>query len=325
MDYNYIKPFIESTNYIIKEVAGTDSKKTSAYMTKSKQKELSGGLYIDIVGDITGRMVLNLSKELVNGFVSNMLEQMMPGGENAAERSRLIKDKDFVKSAVGELGNLISGRAITNLESSYYNCDIRPPVSFDEGAENIMEDDKVVAVIEFKSDIGDFDICIVNQDEDYSKHISILLYNISASNVYKMVYTFLPKGFYIYDVSNEEDIKKILGKTKIDFMIGDFDNTSYSKKKVLNLIRDTEHEEGIVIASYTSKSDDFDFKKLMDDFDIHYFIKKDEKGTNLVNETKDLLRAYDISPQERRKQIDVQIKPIEKWLSVLSLMLGGVV
>ncbi len=310
MDYNYIKPFIDSATKILKEVTDTNARKSSAYMTSSKQKKLHGGLYIDITGDVAGRIIFNLSKEMVHGFASKMVGKNIEDSESR----NLLKDEEFVQSTVGELGNLISGNAITTLENSHYNCNIYPPTPFTDGSGDIMGNDNVIAVIDFTTDIGDFDICIVNQDEKYSKNISILLFNISNSLVYKTVYAFLPRGFYIYDASSEEEIKNIFSKTKIDFMIGDFDNTSYSKKKILSYIRETDHIKELVIAAYTSKDDDYDFKRMMDSFDVHYFIPKQAKSTTLIDGIKNLLMAYDIQPGERRKQIRVDISPKEKML-----------
>jgi chemotaxis protein CheX len=310
MDYNYIKPFIDSAMKIIKEVTDTNARKISAYMTKAGQKQLNNGLYIDITGDVKGRIIFNLSNEMMNGFATKMIGMNIEGNES----EELLKDPEFVQSAVGELGNLISGNAITTLENSHYNCNIYPPKPFSEDSNDIMNDDYVVAVIDFRTDLGDFDICIVNQDEKYSKNLSILLYNITNSIVYKTVYAFLPRGFYIYDAGSEEDIKEITSKTTIDFMIGDFDNTSYSKKKVLSYIRETEFLKDLVIASYTSKDDDYDFKRMMDSYDIHYFIEKQAKSSSLIEGIKELLKAYEVQPGERRKQIRVDIEPKEKMI-----------
>ncbi len=311
MDYNYVKPFIESAKTIIKEVTDTESEKTSVYMAKGKQKELYGGLYIDISGDVTGRIVFDLSEEMVESFVAKMIGMQL----SDSETDDLLKDPEFVQSAIGELGNLITGRAITTLENSHYNCNIYPPVYFtNEDSADVLEDDSITAVIDFRTNFGDFNICIVNRDDLYSKNLSILLYNLSNTNVYKVMYHFLPRGFYIFSANNNDAFKEIIDKTNIDYVIGDFDRYTNNDKEILTDLRKNEVTKDIKIGAYTKKTEDEEFINKLEPYEINQLITKSGESSNLINGIGKLMETDHIGKGERRKQIRISVSPKEKYV-----------
>lgn len=314
MDYNYVKPFIESAKSIIKEVTDTEAEKTSAYMAKGKQKRLNGGLYIDISGDVTGRIIFNLSKEMSQTFVSKMIGMHLSNSET----DDLLKDPEFVQSAIGELGNLITGRAITALENSHYNCNIYPPVYFtNEDSGEVLEEETVTAVIDFKTNFGDFDICIVDKDDRYSKNLSILIYNLSNTNVLKIMYHFLPRGFYIFSANNRERFQNIISKTNIDYIIGNFDKYSYDDREILSELRKKEITRDIKLGAYTKKTEDEEFLNKLESYDINHIIPQNNEISTLIKGINELLKTDHIGKGERRKQIRISISPKEKYITTL--------
>ncbi len=76
------------------------------------------GIKIGIVGDYKGSISYIFSKEAMLEMVKIM------SGMDVSEVD------DFVKSAVSEVANIISGKAMTSLSENEIVCDILPPVIY---------------------------------------------------------------------------------------------------------------------------------------------------------------------------------------------------
>ncbi|NMA67911.1 MAG: chemotaxis protein CheX [Desulfitobacterium sp.] len=99
----------------------TDMVETSESLHDNKEKI---GIVIEITGDLAGEVMYSFPKDTTLEMV-----KIMSGME-------FSEIDEFVKSALGEIANIISGNAMTGLSQNQLSCDIRPPqiVESREGA-----------------------------------------------------------------------------------------------------------------------------------------------------------------------------------------------
>ncbi len=103
MEASMINPFIEGTLYILDTTASVKAKPESPFLKKTDtaQGDISG--ILEMNGDITGSIAITFTKKCILGIVSAMF------GEEITEMDEEIND------AVGEIGNMISGRVTTKM------------------------------------------------------------------------------------------------------------------------------------------------------------------------------------------------------------------
>lgn len=97
----------------------TDASQPTEPCEETKEKV---NIMIEITGDLAGEVMYSFPKDTTLEMV-----KMMSGME-------FNEIDDFVKSALGEIANIISGNAMTGLSQSQVVCDIRPPKILEEGA-----------------------------------------------------------------------------------------------------------------------------------------------------------------------------------------------
>jgi chemotaxis protein CheX len=116
MNVTYINPFIEALTKVLNQFGVSDP-----VIGKLERKErmlvtLDVTAIIGLVGDIKGNVAYSLSQETAKNIISTM----MPG--------RPVTDFDaLARSAIGELSNMVSGRASIILSNMGVNIDISPP------------------------------------------------------------------------------------------------------------------------------------------------------------------------------------------------------
>jgi chemotaxis protein CheX len=99
---------------------------------------------IGITGDLSGSVLFGFSKDM-----SLEMVRIMSGME-------MNKLDSFVSSALGEVVNIISGNAVTNLAEEGYICDIVPPqVIIGENKSISMATEKAL-ILPMKTEIGKF-------------------------------------------------------------------------------------------------------------------------------------------------------------------------
>jgi len=75
---------------------------------------------IGFTGEIEGNILYSFTENVAKGIVNNMMEGMM----------KIDEIDDMAISAIGELGNMVSGSIATNLEKYGYNINVSPPSVF---------------------------------------------------------------------------------------------------------------------------------------------------------------------------------------------------
>lgn len=147
MNVEYINPFIEATLYVIESISTMKIENKEVYLKKDETAKGDVSSIIGLSGDMEGSVSVTFSEKIILPLVSEMF------GEEMTELN------DEIKDAVGEIANMISGRARQSLETIGKNLKAAIPsviMGKDHSISHIT-DEKIMA-IPFMTDHGEFTI-----------------------------------------------------------------------------------------------------------------------------------------------------------------------
>ena len=116
MDVNYINPFIEASQEVLRQVAGIEARLGKVYLKDSPYKSGSVIVIIGLTGKIRGQVLFTMSMPVAMNIASSMM-----GGMPLAEMDEISK------SAISELTNMIMGNTATIFYNKGINVEITPP------------------------------------------------------------------------------------------------------------------------------------------------------------------------------------------------------
>ncbi|MGM0549007.1 MAG: chemotaxis protein CheX [Bacillota bacterium] len=146
MDVKYLNPIISATDSVFKTMLSLEPKKGEISVQEDLVTDKEANVIIGMTGDIKGSIVYSFSQAMALKVVEAM---------SGMEMKELDK---FVTSAMGELGNIISGQATTGLANQDLNCDIAPPQIVTGTNINISSEADKVLKVNFVTDLGEFDV-----------------------------------------------------------------------------------------------------------------------------------------------------------------------
>lgn len=115
MDVKYLNPFLEAAAQVMKAELKLEINRGAVTVHKGAHTTDDVTVLINIVGQIQGVILLELSKETGLAFVSRMMGQSFSDFDNLAQ------------SGIAELGNVISGKATVELSKTGVDSTISPP------------------------------------------------------------------------------------------------------------------------------------------------------------------------------------------------------
>jgi len=116
MKVEYINPFIESSMEVITQATGITPTLGKVYIKSIPYKSSSVLVIIGLAGSIHGKVLINLEPD-----VSCKIASAMMGGMEVSSLDELVK------SAIGELCNMILGRTAVMFSERNIFIDITPP------------------------------------------------------------------------------------------------------------------------------------------------------------------------------------------------------
>jgi chemotaxis protein CheX len=125
MNIEYINPFIEASQVVLKQIASIDVKLGKVYLKTAPYKSEDILIVIGLTGKIRGQAVFSMSRQ----FGLKLASIMMMGME-------VTELDDMSRSAISEMANMIMGNAATIFFNRGINIDITPPSLF--MGENMM-------------------------------------------------------------------------------------------------------------------------------------------------------------------------------------------
>lgn len=116
MNIEYINPFIEASQLVLKQIASIDAKLGKVYLKNSSYKSESVIILVGLTGKIRGQAIFNMSKKVAMNIASCMMFGMP-----------VVEFDEISRSAISEMTNMILGNAATLLYNRGTNVEITPP------------------------------------------------------------------------------------------------------------------------------------------------------------------------------------------------------
>lgn len=129
-----IEPFVVATKLIINQVLGTTPNFTENLLKKDSIEVNELSVVIGVTGHMNGKVIIDLEKRNCLKIVSKMM-----GGME-------IEFNDIAKSAIGELVNMIMGKAATLYANQGLECQITTPTIFEKGDFNFDHPEEVICL-----------------------------------------------------------------------------------------------------------------------------------------------------------------------------------
>jgi chemotaxis protein CheX len=148
MKAQYINSFYKAVLDVFKLMLDINPEREELAVVDDMITGNEANVMIGITGDLAGSVLFGFTKDMTLEMV-----KIMSGME-------MKKLDSFVSSALGEVVNIISGNAVTNLSKEGYTCDISPPqVIIGENRSISMATEKALT-LPIKTEIGKFEINI---------------------------------------------------------------------------------------------------------------------------------------------------------------------
>ncbi|HOM01638.1 MAG TPA: chemotaxis protein CheX [Acetivibrio sp.] len=116
MNVEYINPFIEASQTVLKKIAGIDVKLGSVTLKSSPYTSDNIVILVGLTGKIRGQAIFAMNKAVALTVASGMM-----GG------TQLTELDEISKSALSELTNMILGNTATILYNRGVGVEITPP------------------------------------------------------------------------------------------------------------------------------------------------------------------------------------------------------
>jgi len=116
MNIEYINPFIEASQTVLKQLTQLDTKLGKVYLKNSPYQSEDILIMVGLTGKIRGQAVFSINRPFALKIASIMMMGMP-----------VVEFDEMSKSAISELANMIMGNAATILYNRGINIDITPP------------------------------------------------------------------------------------------------------------------------------------------------------------------------------------------------------
>jgi chemotaxis protein CheX len=115
MKVAFVNPFIDAAREVLESELGGDANRGNIRMHKSAYTTDEVTALVGVAGAVSGVVLYSMSEETARNMVARMLGQDCPEFDALAQ------------SGIGELGNVITGRAAALLSRAGYASNITPP------------------------------------------------------------------------------------------------------------------------------------------------------------------------------------------------------
>ncbi|MDP4092488.1 MAG: chemotaxis protein CheX [Bacillota bacterium] len=116
MNVEYINPFIEASQTVLKQISGIDAKLGKVYLKDSPYKSDNVMIIVGLTGKIRGQTIFSMAKQVALNIASAMMCGMP-----------VTELDEISKSAISELTNMILGNTATILYNRGVGIEITPP------------------------------------------------------------------------------------------------------------------------------------------------------------------------------------------------------
>lgn len=153
MKVEFINPFISAAYLVLENMGNSKAEKGKLAMVSSPIEGSEVNTVIGVTGDIKGQVLYSMTEETAMKLASSMMMGMP-----------VTEFDELCKSAISELGNMITGNAASELCNSGFNCTITPPSLFMGNNVIISIKDVQILVIPLETDFGELTIYVALTD-----------------------------------------------------------------------------------------------------------------------------------------------------------------
>ena len=146
MRVEYINPFVESSVSVMKEILGIDVKREQISLKSKAVPILDIAVIVGLVGQVEGRVLFDMKMETALKIISKMNDEV------------ITEFNELAKATITELGNMITGRAVTKLSEMGYRFDVTPPAIFSGKEMEISDVDIEALIVPIETSLGRVEI-----------------------------------------------------------------------------------------------------------------------------------------------------------------------
>lgn len=111
----FINPFLQAAYQVMKEETGVDVQRGEISLQEFYFTADDVTVLIGVTGRVKGLVLYGMSRSTATRLISATLGEAVPYFDH------------MVESGVAEMGNVIAGRAMVEMENNGYDCRISPP------------------------------------------------------------------------------------------------------------------------------------------------------------------------------------------------------
>lgn len=115
MNVEFLNPFISAAVEVLEQEVSAASQRGEIRLQRSAYTTSEVTTMLSIVGEVRGMVLYGMPTKMALALVSQMMGQ------------EFTEFDDLAQSGIGELGNVITGRASTKLSASGYVANLSPP------------------------------------------------------------------------------------------------------------------------------------------------------------------------------------------------------
>lgn len=171
MNVKFLNPFLDAVVDVMKAEVGIPCTRGNLSMQKSSMTTSEVTVMISIIGQVQGVVLYGMSKTTSLKVVSKILDQEFSDFDNLAQ------------SGIGELGNVISGKATINLSEAGFQTTISPPTLIIGQDAQISTLDFSRIAVPFTTELGEIIVHLAVRENDTGSMMNIgpLVASIKAS------------------------------------------------------------------------------------------------------------------------------------------------
>jgi chemotaxis protein CheX len=148
----FVNPFIQAAREVLESELGGEAARGNLRMQKSAYTTDEVTALVGVTGSVSGVVLYSMSEATARGIVGRMLGQEFPEFDQLAQ------------SGIGELGNVITGRAGVLLADAGYPSNITPPALVLGKGTQVTTLDLTRLVFPLETDAGTLEIQVVVRD-----------------------------------------------------------------------------------------------------------------------------------------------------------------
>ena len=149
MKVEFVNPFIQAASEVLESELGSQAEHGGLRLEKSAFTTNEVTAVVGVTGSVSGVVLYSMSEATALGIVSRMMGQ------------RFMKLDALAQSGIGELGNVITGRAGVLLAEAGYPSKVSPPGLIVGKGTLVTRLDLSRLVLPLETDVGSLEVQIV--------------------------------------------------------------------------------------------------------------------------------------------------------------------